>query len=118
VRSYLDDKLRQRCLLLLSKICKARRIVPTSYVLQQELISVGRVFHQRGFTEVSSGEYLRFPVAIKRLKLNEGDSDSIFKVPLINLAHHHCSCAYLSLSGYVERSSVGNTCRIRTYSPC
>jgi len=68
-RSRLDDKLRQRSLLLLSKICKAHRIIPTSYVLQPEFICAGRVFHYGGATEVSSGEYLGFPVAIKRLKI-------------------------------------------------
>jgi len=90
VQSHLDDKLRQRSLLLLSKICKARRIIPTSYILQQELIRVGRVFHHGGSTEVSGGEYSGSPVAIKRLKVNEGDSDRAFEVPLVNPAHHYC----------------------------
>ena len=87
-QSCLDDRLRQRCLLLLSKICKAQRIIPTSYILRQELIRVGRGLYHGMFTEVSSGEYLGFPVAIKRLKVNEGDPDSTFKVPLVNLTHH------------------------------
>ena len=65
--------------------------MPTSYILQKKLIRVGRVFYHGGFTEVSSGEYLGSPVAIKRLKINEGDSDSIFKVPPTNPSHHHCS---------------------------
>jgi len=79
-------------LLLLSKICKSHGIVPASYVLQQELISVGRVLHHGRFTEVSNGKYLGFTVAIKRFKMNEGDSDRIFKVsPTGNLARHHRS---------------------------
>jgi len=48
-------------------------------------------FHHGGLTEVSTGDYLGLLVAIKRLKMNEGDSDGIFKVPLINLAHQHRS---------------------------
>ena len=39
---------------------------------------------------MSYGEYLGFPVAIKRLKMNEpGDSDRVFKVPLFNLAYDY-----------------------------
>ena len=34
---------------------------------------------------MSDGEYLGSPVAIKHLRLNEGDSDIVFKVKLINL---------------------------------
>ena len=30
-------------------------------------------------------------MAIKRFKINEGDPDGIFKVPLIDLTHHHRS---------------------------
>ena len=40
---------------------------------------------------MSDGEYLGFPVAIKRLKVNEGDSDRSFKVPLDNPTHRHHS---------------------------
>jgi len=40
---------------------------------------------------VSGGEYLGSPVAIKCLRMNEEDSDRIFKVPSISLAHHHHS---------------------------
>ena len=68
--------------------------MPTSYFLQQRLISVGSVFHHGGVTEVSRGEYLGFSVAIKRFKMNEGDSDRIFKVPLVDL------CALPLLSFY------------------
>ena len=93
-RSHLDKKLRQRGLLLLSKICKPNGIVPTSYVLQEELIRVGRLHHRGGPADVSEGEYLGFPggpVAIKCLKMNEGDSDRTFKVPLINFTCYYCS---------------------------
>ncbi|KAF9648137.1 kinase-like protein [Thelephora ganbajun] len=74
-----DTKLRQRSLLLLSKICKARTIIPSSYVLQKEFISVGRVHYRGGFSDVSNGEYLGCPVAIKCLKVNEEDFDRVFK---------------------------------------
>ena len=81
--SCLDGKLRQRSLRLLSKICKARRIVPTSYILQQDLIRIGRVCYRSGFADVSDGEYLGCTVAIKRLKMVE-DSDRTFKVLIYN----------------------------------
>jgi len=73
-----------RALRLLSKICKAHGIIPVSYILQQELIRVGRVCCYGGLADVSDGEYLGFPVAIKRLRLNEGDSDGSFKVPSVS----------------------------------
>ena len=66
-------------------------IIPASYILQKELICFGSIFHHGGLTEVSSGEYLGSPVAIKRLKMNEGDPDSIFKVALLNLPCRRCS---------------------------
>ncbi|KAF9645203.1 kinase-like protein [Thelephora ganbajun] len=80
-RSRLEDKLRQRGLLLVSKICKACTIIPASYVLRQELIHVGRFHYRGGSADVCNGEYLGFPVAIKRLRINEGDPgfDRIFK---------------------------------------
>ena len=77
----------QRGLRLLSKICKAQRILPTSYILRDEVIYVGSVHDHGGFAEVSNGEYLGYPVAIKQLKMTRGDPDKIFKVPSINLAH-------------------------------
>ena len=54
---------------------------------------------------MSDGEYLGHPVAIKCLRTNKGDSNSIFKVPLPNLS---TTFAQLSPRGYVERLSVGN----------
>jgi len=86
-RSTLDDKLRRRCLRLLSKICQARKIIPASYVLQQKLIHSGNVCCHGGYGDVSNGEYLRRPVAIKRLK---GDPERIFKVTPTNLAYLQC----------------------------
>ena len=112
----LDDKPRQRCLRLLSNICEARRITPASYVLQQELIHAWRVRCHGGFADVSDGEYLGRPVAIKRLKMNGGDSDRIFKVRLCN--RPRMTVTQLSPSGCAERSSVGNICPIRTSCPC
>jgi len=90
-RSCLDDKLRQRGLRLVSKICEAHRIIPSSYIIQQELIHVGRVYYHGGFADVSNGEYLGSTVAIKHLRMGEGDSDRIFKVSSLNLTHYHCS---------------------------
>jgi len=88
-RSSLDSKLRRRGLLLLSKICKAHSIIPVSYVLRWELIRVGKIHYHTGFADVSDGEYLGLPVAIKCLKMNEGDPDRIFKVTLVDLMYHH-----------------------------
>ena len=78
---------------LLSKICKAHRIIPASYVLRRDLIRVGEVFCHSGFADVSDGEYLGFRVAIKRLRMNEGDSDRCFKVPSINCTQCHRSAS-------------------------
>jgi hypothetical protein len=73
---------------LLLKTCKAHNTIPTSYVLQRELVSVGEVRYRGGFGDVSNGEYLGRPVAIKRLRMKEEDSDRSFKVTLTNLIHH------------------------------
>ena len=51
---------------------------------------IGRVYYHGGFADVSDGEYSGLPVAIKRLKMNEGDPDRVFKVPSINLVHYRC----------------------------
>ena len=91
MQSRLDDKLRQRCSRLLSKVCKAHRILPASYLLQLELIRMGRVRGRGGFAEVSDGDYSGFPVAIKRLRTNEGDSGGAFKVRSVDLACYRCS---------------------------
>ena len=89
--SYLDEKFRQRSLLLLSKICKARGIIPTSYAIRLELVRIGQAFYQGGFGDVYDGEYLGLPVAVKRLRIYEGDRDRAFKVFPINLTYIHCS---------------------------
>lgn len=104
----------------MSKICKARRIIPASYVLRWELIRVGTIRHHGGFADVSNGEYpnFKFSVAVKRLKTNEGDSDRIFKVPLINIGRYHYSTFIDSSSGCAERSSVGNIYPTRTSYLC
>lgn len=83
MHSSLDDKLWQRGLRLLSKICKSQRIVPTSYILQSEFIRVRSVRDRGGFSEVSDGDYLGCTVAIKDLKLNEHDFDRLFRVDLL-----------------------------------
>jgi hypothetical protein len=82
-RLCFDNKLRKRCLRLLSKICKAHRIVPTSYVLQRDLIHVGRVRCYGGSADVSDGEYKGGLVAIKCLKVNEGDLNGVFRVCIL-----------------------------------
>jgi hypothetical protein len=84
VRSQLGGKLWQRCLRLLSKICKAQGIIPDSYILRSESIRVGRVQDRGGFSEVSDGEYLGYTVAIKDLRIHEGDFDKVLKVCSIN----------------------------------
>ena len=85
--SLLDDKLQQRGLRLLSKICKAHGIIPTSYILQEELIHVGRVRCYGGSADVSDGKYSGRPVAIKHFKVTEDDTGGIFKVYLVDLVH-------------------------------
>lgn len=57
------------------------------YILPLELVCVGRVRCGGGFADVSDGEYLGRPVAIKRLRTSEGDYDKAFKVPLVNLVY-------------------------------
>lgn len=86
--SYLDNKFRQRSVLLLSKICKAHSIMPTSYLLRLEFIRVERSRYHGGFADVYSGKYLGLPVAIKHLRMNARDSDRTFKVRPIILMHH------------------------------
>ena len=49
-------------------------------------IHIGKVRYHGVFAKVSDGEYLGCAVAIKRLKM-KGDSDRIFKVLAIGLAH-------------------------------
>jgi len=83
-QSHLDNKYRHRSLLLLTKICKTRTIVPSSYILNEDSIRVGRVYYHGGFAEVSIGEYMGCPVAIKYLKINEEEADRTFKVPQID----------------------------------
>ena len=86
IRSSLDHKFRQRSLLLLSKICKARGLIPTGYVLRGE-ISMGQVYYRSVFADVSKGEYSGSPVAVKRLRVNEGSYNRIFKVPSFDSVH-------------------------------
>ena len=54
--------------------------MPPSCVLQRELIRVGRVRYHGGSADVSDGEYSGNPVAVKHLKVNDGDLDRTFKV--------------------------------------
>ena len=121
--SRIDDKSWRRGLWLLSKICKARGIIPAPYILRPELIRVGSICSHSRFAYVCNGEYSGCPVAIKHiqaasLKMNKGESDRTFKVCLIDHIYYHCSTLCLSPSGYVERSLVGNICPIRTSCPC
>ena len=68
---------------------------------------MGKVFFYGGFADVSDGEYSGRPMAIKRLRMNEGDSDRTLKVSFLNL---YITFAQLSPSVYVERLSVGSIC--------
>ena len=88
---HLDDKHRQLCLRLLSKICKAQEIIPSSYILQEEFLHVRDVQDRGGFSEVRNGEYLGRAVAIKELKPNKASFNKNFKVCLIHLAQRHHS---------------------------
>ena len=72
--------------------------MPASYILQQELIRVGRVCHHGGFADVSDGEYLGRPVAVKCLKM-EGDSDRIFKVFAVSPVRPRRSVSTVALQG-------------------
>ena len=78
-------------MLLLYKICKAHGILPASYVIQREFISVGDIRCRGGSAYVRGGEYKGSPVAIKCLEVNREGSDRIFKVPSIDLARCRCS---------------------------
>ena len=80
--SELDGNLRRQCLHLLYKICKACELLPTSYVLQQELIYVGNALRYGGFADVAEGTYLGCHVAIKHLRFGTRDAfNNLFKVP-------------------------------------
>jgi len=78
---HLDERLFRRCSRLLYKICKARGILPASYVVQPELTQVGEFEWSGGFADVSKGEHRGGPVAIKHLRTVAKDEfDKIFKV--------------------------------------
>lgn len=80
----LDERLQKQCSHLLSKMCETCEMLPTSLILQQELIRVGIVRCYGGFADVSEGVYMGRPVAIKRLRFGTKEaSNKIFKVPQI-----------------------------------
>ena len=74
----------QWCLRLLSRICKARSITSTSYILPLELMHVGRVRSGGGFADVSDGEYLGRLVAIKRLESAQARAISTKRVKYLD----------------------------------
>jgi len=77
----LDGSLRTQCSHLLYKLCKTCELLPASYVLRQELICVGNIHCYGGFADVSEGQCLGRPVAIKHLRFGAKDAFSkIFKV--------------------------------------
>ncbi|KAF9787044.1 kinase-like domain-containing protein [Thelephora terrestris] len=76
--SPLDDKYLQRGSLLLSKICKARSILPASYILREE-VHIGRHHYSSGHADVFEGIYLGSSVAVKRLQVNRGGYARDFK---------------------------------------
>ena len=66
---------------LLYKMCKACQILPASYTLREEFISVGNVRCYGGFADINEGEYLGRRVAVKHLRVRAKDtSDRVFKV--------------------------------------
>jgi len=81
-----------RCSRLLYKVCKASGMLPASYILPSNLVSVGEYGWGGGFAEVSKGEYRGRPVAVKHLKIKTRDGfDKIFKVrDRTRLATSHC----------------------------
>ena len=80
VRTRLDDDLWRRTLRLIRKISQAQGILPSSYILQTDEIRVGELRAEGGFGVVSDGEYQGNIVAIKHIKMSEGDPDKNFKV--------------------------------------
>lgn len=89
--SHLDEKHWRRGLRLIRKVSGAQRIVPSSYVLQEESIHTGKDRCEGGSAVVSDGKYQGAAVAIKRLKMKEGDFDRIFKVFLMTAANYRRS---------------------------
>jgi len=82
----LNGNLRKQCLHLLYKVCKACKLLPSSYVLRKELTCLGDIRSYGGFADVSEGEYLGRRVAIKNLRFGMRDAlDNIFKVPQLYL---------------------------------
>jgi len=78
---HLDERVFRRCSRLLYKICKARRILPSSYVVRPDFTQVGEFGWGGGFADVSKGEHRGRPVAIKHLRIGAKDEfDKIFKV--------------------------------------
>ena len=77
----LDERLRKQCSHLLYKLCNASELLPTTCVLQQELVYDGNVHRYGGFADVIEGEYLGRRVAIKHLRFGTKDVfNKIFKV--------------------------------------
>ena len=80
----LVGNLRKQCLHLLYKVCKACELLPTSYVLWQAFMRVGKVRCCSGFVDVSEGEYLGHRVAIKHLRFRMEDAfNKVFKVQVV-----------------------------------
>jgi hypothetical protein len=86
----LDDELWWGSLRLLSKICKARSIIPASYILQPELVRPGTIRCRGGFADVGDGKFKGLHVAIKHPRVNKEDSDRAFKVLPIVTVYHRC----------------------------
>jgi len=78
---YLDERLFRRSSGLLYKICKARGMFPTSYIVQPEHIHVDEFLWKGGFADVGKGEHRGRPVAVKQLRIERRDEfGSTFKV--------------------------------------
>lgn len=98
----LDEKLRKQCSHLLYKICTACIMLPTSFLLQQESVSVGRIRYTGGFAEVREGEYLGRRVAIKDLKIKTKEvPSSVFKVLKLNI--QRLAVAHFTLSSFAGK---------------
>ena len=99
----LDGNLRTQCLHLLYKVCKTCELLPASYLLREELISIGNIHCYGGFADISEGKYLGHRVAIKHLRFGAKDAfNKIFKVPKFEPARQPI-VAQLSHSGSVGK---------------
>jgi len=91
-------------------------MLPTSYILQQELIKVGKIRRCGGFADVSEGEYLGRRVAVKHLRFGTEDA-FIFKVSKSQPTRSFI-VAQLAHSSFAVKLSAGSACLTPTSCHC